>query len=166
MPRMRAFGPGLLCAMLAAGCSDLAMGCSVERRAEAPVADAAAAAGLPHGDHSPHHGGVVMMKADVHFEAVLEPSGSYRLYFSDATRADLPASMAERASITVIRAGEPPEGVPLRIDESGESWMGQGKPVKDPSQTTARIAYTWRGEEPYWIDVPFDIRPTRTEAHR
>ena len=70
-------------------------------------------------------------------------------------RQDLPASTALRASLTIARKGAPPEGVELQIDEAGESWIGQGQPVADPSATTARVAYTLRGEEPYWIDLPF-----------
>lgn len=107
-----------------------------------------------------------MMKGDLHYEVVLDRSGRYRLYFTDALRADLPASTAARASITVMRPGEPPESVALEIDEAGESWVGQGKPVANPAGATARIAYTLRGDEPYWIDLPFDARPTRTEAHQ
>jgi hypothetical protein len=140
----------------------LAAGCGGETTPPAVEAEPAAA----HGDHSPHHGGVVMMKGDLHYEVVLEPSGRYRIYFSDARRQDLPASTAMHASITVARKDAPPEGVALQIDEAGESWIGQGQPVADPAATTARIAYTLRGEDPYWIDLPFDVKPTRTEAHR
>jgi hypothetical protein len=127
------------------------VGCGTE--ADPPVVDAQPA--VAHGDHSPHHGGVVMMKGDLHYEVVLDPSGRYRLYFTDATRQDLPATTAARASITIARKDAPPEGVELRIDEAGESWIGQGRPVADPATTTARVAYTLRGEEPYWIDLPF-----------
>lgn len=104
-----------------------------------------------------------MMKGDLHYEAVLAPSGQYRLYFTDASRADLPASAAERASITIARPGERPEGIQLRIDDTGDSWFGQGKPVASPATTTARIAYTIRGEEPYWIDLPF-VPPVGTQG--
>ncbi len=99
-----------------------------------------------------------MMKGDLHYEVVLDDSGRYQLYFTDATRAELPAAAAANVSITLMRPGEPPEGIELRIDDAGESWIGQGRPVKDPSKTTARVAYTVRGEEPYWIDLPFDVK--------
>jgi hypothetical protein len=56
--------------------------------------------------------------------------------------------------VTVTRGGAAPESVRLQIDESGESWVGRGRPVDDPARTTARVAYTAQGT-PYWIDVPF-----------
>jgi hypothetical protein len=130
-----------------------ALGCGTE--ADAPRPAASVQTGTAHGDHSPHHGGVVMMKGDLHYEVVLDPTGRYRLYFTDAMRQDLPASTAMRASLTIARKGAPPEGVALQIDEAGESWTGQGRSVADPATTTARLAYTLRGEEPYWIDLPF-----------
>jgi hypothetical protein len=102
----------------------------------------------------------------MHYEVVLDARGRYRLFFTDATRADLPASAAATASITLMRPGEPPEGIELQIDEAGESWVGQGRPVKDPATTTARVAYTIRGEEPYWIDLPFDSKNSTADPHR
>jgi hypothetical protein len=153
-----------LLALACAGCSEFAVGCRADTSPPAStIVDSAATAA--HGDHSPHHGGVVMMKGDLHYEVVLDANGRYRLYFTDATRADLPAAAAASASITLMRKGEPPEGIELRIDESGESWVGQGRPVKDPSTTTARVSYTIRGEEPYWIDLPFDIKNS-ADPHR
>jgi hypothetical protein len=134
-----------------------------------PAAPAVATASAPaHGDHSPHHDGVVMMKGDLHYEVVLDPAGRYRMYFTDATRADLPAATAVHAAITVMRPGEPPEGVELQIDEAGESWVGEGRPVLQPTRATARISYTIRGEEPYWIDLPFvaTVDPTAPDPHR
>lgn len=96
-----------------------------------------------------------MMKGDLHYEVAFDASGRYRMYFTDATRADLPAATAANASVTVTRPGEPPEGVELRIDEAGESWIGEGRPVDQPEKTMVRVSYTIRGEEPYWIDLPF-----------
>src|SRR5262245_2935544 len=62
----------------------------------APSAAGASASGegsVPHGDHNPHHGGVVMMKGELHYEVVVDPSGqAHRLYFTDAIREDLPAT--------------------------------------------------------------------------
>jgi hypothetical protein len=95
------------------------------------------------------------MKGDLHYEVVLDASGrEYRLYFSDATREDLPASLASSASLTIRRAGEAEEAIPLQIDAAGESWVGSGRVVRDPAKTTARVAFTV-GNEPYWIDVGF-----------
>jgi hypothetical protein len=155
----------LLVAMLAAGCGSggFAIGCGAD--GPAPVVTDTGSATVPHGDHSPHHGGVVMMKGDLHYEVVLDPAGRYRLYFTDATRADLPAATAATASITITRPGDKPEGVELRIDDAGESWIGEGRPVSEPSKTTSRVAFTVRGEEPYWIDLPFDVRVS-ADPHR
>ena len=163
MQAMRAWRWVLLAAM-SAGCSDLAVGCGADT---APPATAETAEPVvPHGDHSAHHGGVVMMKGDLHYEVVLDPAGRYRLYFTDATRADLPAATAANASITVTRPDGAPEGIELRIDDTGESWIGEGRPVADPTKTTSRVSFTLRGEEPYWIDLPFDAQPTRSGAHQ
>jgi hypothetical protein len=153
-----------LLAVACAGCGDFVVGCGADTPPPASTAVESAPT-TAHGDHSPHHGGIVMMKGDVHYEVVLEPEGRYRLYFTDATRADLPAAAAANASITLMRKGEAPEGIELRIDEAGESWVGQGRPVADPSTTTARVAYTLRGEEPYWIDLAFDAK-TAADPHK
>ncbi len=148
---MRAMGLVLLLAGLLS-----AAACGRDVPSDAAVAETVPVAA--HGDHSPHHGGVVMMKGDLHYELVLDPRGRYRLYFTDAARGELPAAAASTASITLMRRGEPPEGVELQIDDAGESWVGQGRPVTDPSATTVRVSYTIRGEEPYWIDLPFDVK--------
>jgi hypothetical protein len=112
----------------------------------------------PHGDHNPHHGGVVMMKGELHYEVALDPAGrSHRLFFTDAVREDLPASIASSASLTIRRPGGADEVIALQIDSAGESWLGSGRPVDDPAQTTVRVAFTIQGE-PYWIDVPFEAR--------
>jgi hypothetical protein len=118
----------------------------------------AAAGTVPHGDHNPHHGGVVMMRGDLHYEVVLDPAGKSQLFFSDAIREDLPASLASGVSITVRRTGEADEVVALEIDGSGESWIGSGRPVADPAKTMVRIAFTVGGE-PYSIDLPFRPSP-------
>jgi hypothetical protein len=163
---MRTVRPWILFACLTSiGCSGgCAIGCGTDGPQQGVVVQAEPT--MAHGDHSPHHGGIVMMNGDLHYEVVLDRAGRYRLYFSDAMRQDLPASTALRASLTIARKGAAAEGVELQIDESGESWVGQGQPVTDPTSTTARLAYTLRGEEPYWIDLPFDAKPTRTEAHQ
>jgi len=109
----------------------------------------------PHGDHNPHHGGVVLMNGDLHYEVVLDPAGrSHRLFFSDAVREDLPASIASSVALTIRRPGATDELIPLQIDGTGESWTGSGQTIRDPVKTTVRVAFTIKGES-YWIDVPF-----------
>jgi len=122
--------------------------------AQPAVAPPAQAATVPHGDHNPHHGGIVMMKGDLHYEVVLDPGGRCQLFFSDAVREDLPASIASSASIVVRRAGQADETIPLEIDATGESWIGAGRAVADAATTSVRLAFTVSGE-PYSIDLPF-----------
>jgi hypothetical protein len=120
--------------------------------AAAPVSEGSTTE-IPHGDHRPHHEGVVYMHGDLHFEVVLDRRGQHRVYFSDAMREDLPASAASSVTITVNRPGWSPEQLPARIDDEGEAWVADGAPV-DSEDATARIAFDNHGE-PYWIDVPF-----------
>jgi len=112
---------------------------------------------VPHGDHNPHHGGVVLMKGeDLHYEVVLDRTGkSYQVFFTDAAREDLPASIATDVALTIRRPGAPDEKVAMRIDEFGESWVGSGPPVAPAAAATVRVAFSIRNE-PYWIDIPYD----------
>jgi hypothetical protein len=148
---------GVLAAV--AACAYLAVGCS--RSADIPPVQAIPAAStpaaggtVPHGDHNPHFGGLVLMNGDLHFEVVLDRNGGARVYFSDATRNELPAATASEVTVTITRTSQAPEIVALHIDESGESWVGRGSPVADPPEATVRVAYTSHGK-PYFIDVPY-----------
>jgi hypothetical protein len=139
------------------------VGCNkapVESPAGAPAAEPPKAT-VPHGDHKPHHGGVVMMKGnDLHYEVVLDKSGTAQLFFTDAIREDLPASIATGVSLTIRRPGAPDEPVAMRIDEFGESWIGSGRPISITPDTTVRVAFTVH-QEPYWIDVPYANPPAQ-----
>jgi len=97
-----------------------------------------------------------MMKGDdLHYEVVLDPAGrSHRVYFTDAVREDLPASIASEVAITIRRPHAADERIVMRIDEAGESWIGGGHPVVAAAPTTVRVAFTIRNE-PYWIDLPY-----------
>jgi hypothetical protein len=145
----------MLAAVIVSACAASACrrGDDTPALAAQPASAAAAAGGtVPHGDHNPHFGGLVLMNGDLHFEAVLGRDGGARVYFSDATRTELPAATASEVTVTITQASHPPEVIALHIDDSGESWIGRGRPVDDPG-ATARIAYTSRGR-PYFIDVP------------
>ncbi len=107
----------------------------------------------PHGDHSPHHGGLVLMKGELHYEVVIDPNGKHAIWFSDAVREDLPASVASKVTMTVMRPNAPPEALALSIDESGESWATTGKPVAG-NEVLVKVSFVARGE-PYEIEIPY-----------
>lgn len=107
----------------------------------------------PHGDHSPHHGGMVLMQGELHYEVVLDPNGRHSVWFSDAVREDLPASVASKVEMTVMRPNVKPEPLTLTIDESGESWIASGQPVAG-SDVMVKLAFVARGE-PIEIEIPF-----------
>jgi hypothetical protein len=109
----------------------------------------------PHGDHSAHHGGMVLMNGEVHYEVVLDRGGKHRIWFSDAVREDLPASQAAKVTMVVIRKGAPEETLALTIDESGESWVAAGQPVV-PGDVTVKVSYVLGGE-PFEIEIPFTL---------
>ena len=89
---------------------------------------------------------------------VLDPTGrDHRVYFSDAIREDLPASVASDVALAIKRPAQSDEIVAMRIDDAGESWVGRGRSVTHPAGTIARLAFSIR-REPYWIDLPF-VRP-------
>jgi len=149
---MRALAVMVLCAGLTAACGRGEQ--AAPALAVRPAGTAATPGGdtVPHGDHNPHFGGLVLMNGDLHFEVVLARDGSARVYFSDATRAELPAATASAVTITITQKSKAPDVIALHIDDSGESCVGRGAPIDDPA-AMARVAYTSQGK-PYFIDVP------------
>jgi hypothetical protein len=115
-------------------------------------------AALPHMDHSPKHGGLVLMRGDTHFEVVLSKEGRCQVFFTDATRTELPASFAEEVDMGLATVGGERQNVPLQIDPEGRTWIGQLKMTSDP-QAIVRVTYLAPGEQPYWIDVPLSAWP-------
>lgn len=109
----------------------------------------------PHGDHSPHHGGMVLMQEELHYEVVFDPRGRHRIWFSDAVREDLPASVARDVRMTVARPGAPPEALALEIDDAGESWVARGNPVSG-DKVMVTVNFVAQGS-PHEIEIPFLI---------
>jgi hypothetical protein len=107
----------------------------------------------PHGDHTPHHDGLVMMNGDMHYEVVFDKTGKHRVWFSDAVREELPASIASNVVMVVTRPMGAAETLALAIDDSGESWVAAGAPL-DESGTMVKLTYAVRGE-PFEIEIPF-----------
>jgi hypothetical protein len=125
--------------------------------AAAPITVETAPAGaMAHGDHTPHHGGTVYMFKELHYEVVLDRHGHHLVYFSDAAREDLPASVASAVTLTVKRAALPPEILKAVIHDDGECWVADGTPVGEAA-ATARVDFVV-DRAPYWIDVPFLTR--------
>jgi len=119
--------------------------------AAARPSDGTHSAGIPHGDHTPKYGGIVMMNGDLHFEVVATPGGEFRVYFSDEMRRELPASIVSEVEIAVMTVGKPPVVMKLNVDEAGEYWAGHGQLMADAA-TTLRVSYQSEGEK-YWIDI-------------
>ncbi|MEP7123955.1 MAG: hypothetical protein ABJE95_23715 [Byssovorax sp.] len=88
----------------------------------------------PHVDHSPRHGGVVMMSGDVHIELVVGPSGSVFLYPSNATRTPIPPSEAQ-GTIRIDRPGSRAI-LPLRPDPASGALTVAGPPPKAAADYT------------------------------
>lgn len=107
------------------------------------------------------------MHGDLHFEVVLDVEGRHRVYLSDAVRTELPAAAVSRVSMTVLRpSGESPESLELSIDEYGESWIADGRPVEE-EESVALVSLTHEGV-PYEIELPFlrkDPDPQAPDPH-
>jgi hypothetical protein len=56
----------------------------------------------PHGDHSPHHGGLVLMNGEMHYEVVFDPPGKHRVVVQRRVREDLPASIATASTMVIV----------------------------------------------------------------
>ena len=108
----------------------------------------------PHGDHFPRRGGLVLMQGELHYEVVLDRNGKHAIWFSDAVREDLPASVASKVAMTVMRPNARDEVLSLAIDESGESWIASGQPVAG-DDVMVKVTFVARGE-PFEIEIPFE----------
>ena len=111
-------------------------------------------AATPHGDHTPHHGGAVLMHRDLHYEVVLPPEGGARLYLTDEVREDLPASVVSSVVIEIARPTAAPEPIELAMDAGGEFWSGRGRPVAG-SGATVRVGFAYDNET-VSVDLPYE----------
>jgi hypothetical protein len=68
-------------------------------------------------------------------------------------RTELPASVAANVRVEVSRPGGPVETLALAIDEAGESWVGQGRPVAG-DEVMVKFSYDLRGV-PHEVETPF-----------
>ena len=101
----------------------------------------------------PHHGGLVLMNGDIHYEVLLGRDGRHQIWFSDAVRNDLPASIAQNLTLEFTRPSGPVEVVKPAIDDSGESWIATSRAL-DGDGVMVKIRYSLQGE-PHEVEVPF-----------
>jgi hypothetical protein len=106
----------------------------------------------PHGDHTPRHGGMVLMNGDIHYEIVFAGDGRHQIWFTDAIRSDLPASIASGVTMEIARPGEPVEVARLAIDDSGEAWVASARPITGEG-VMVKVRYALQGT-PHEIEVP------------
>lgn len=108
--------------------------------------------GVVHGDHDAHHGGFVMMYRDLHCEVVLKATGQVQLYYTDAMRADLPASVVSQVAVEIERPGGKSESVPMALSAGGDFWEGK---TKAPVAATAmlHVAFVFQ-TEPVVVNLP------------
>jgi hypothetical protein len=99
---------------------------------------------------------MVLMKGELHYEVVLDSKGRHAIWFSDAVREDLPASVASKVAMIVSRPAASPEFLTLAIDDSGESWVASGREVTG-DDVMVTVTFVARGE-PVEIEIPFTNR--------
>ena len=79
-----------------------------------------------------------MMNGEMHYEVVFDKTGKHRVWFSNAVREDLPASVAAHVVMVVTRPMGAAEMLALTIDESGESWVAAGRSEEHTSELQSR----------------------------
>jgi len=136
--------------VLSAACSSKPAEPPVETTKK-PVDSQHAGITTPHGDHSAHHGGLVLMNGETHYEVVFGKDGKHQVWFSDAVREDLPASIASNVVMVVSPKMGAAETFVLKIDDSGESWIADGNQLA--SGDIVKLTFSMRGA-PYEIEIP------------
>jgi hypothetical protein len=121
------------------------------------VSAAAQHGSATHGDHNPHHGGLVDMWGVLHYEVALPPAGGVTVYFTDELRNDLPASTVKRVRVEIVRPDRSIEPVAMAISRAGDAWVGRSRPVSDP-KSVVRLAFVHRGGEAI-VEVYADALP-------
>lgn len=115
-----------------------------------------------HGNHNPDHGGAVLMHMDLHYEVVLRPQGGVQIYYTDAMRNELPASVVSDVAVEIERPGSKIEPVEMAIGATGEYWEGVSEPVSDP-RSVVRVAFVYQGE-PVLVNLPGSYWPNLGKA--
>ena len=114
-----------------------------------------------HGSHDASFGGLVMMYIDLHFEVVLGEEGGVSLYYSDASRAPLPAAVVSDVQVDILRDGAAIETVSMSASDAGDYWSGDSTEITE-KETIVRVAFVFQGE-PVVFELPARIFPSMME---
>jgi len=114
-----------------------------------------------HGSHDANFGGLVMMYIDLHFEVVLGEEGGVSLYYSDASRAPLPAAVVSDVQVDILRDGAAIETVSMSASDAGDYWSGDSTEITE-KETIVRVAFVFQGE-PVVFELPARIFPSMME---
>ena len=92
------------------------------------------------------------MNGEVHYEVVLDRAGKHRIWFSNAVREDLPASVASKVMMIVAPAGG------LTSSDAGDRRerreLGRGGSARRRQRRDGDGQFVVRGE-PFEIEIPF-----------
>lgn len=109
--------------------------------------------GLAHHDHTPLHGGVVLMSGDDHVELLAEPGGVYRLWYTDAWRRPLKDGV--KATL-VVKTPSGEERVPLAPTGAPDGELRGRGAARDGEARAVHLDGFARG---YPVKTRFDLRP-------
>jgi hypothetical protein len=109
--------------------------------------------GLRHHDHTPLHGGIVLMSGDDHAELLAEPGGVYRLWYTDGWRRPLTSDV--KATLVVKTAAGDETLLLLPTGAKDGELRAQGKAQDDVARTVLLDGFA-RG----WpVKQQFEVRP-------
>lgn len=134
-------GITIFLAALAAGCSSRES-VTAETQSPAQRTSESRPAALP---SRPKYRGTGTVNDALHVDVSVLRSGEYNVALTDARGDELPASNASNVAIAFKRPTPRANSVSLKIDDSGEKWVGRGPADLDPA-ATALVTLSYRGE--------------------
>jgi hypothetical protein len=108
-------------------------------------------AASPH-DHTSHHGGLVLMDGELHFELFVGFDGRHRVHYTDGQRRPLPPAAMKSVRLTIKHGEGKIEELTLLPAEGG-SWRATGRAIEGAA-IDVTLTHLTRAGHRYSIDVP------------
>jgi hypothetical protein len=108
-------------------------------------------AAAPH-DHTSHHGGLVLMDGELHFELFVGFDGRHRVHYTDGHRRPLPPGAMKSVHLKIKHGTGTDEELTLLSGEGG-AWSGRGRLI-DGAKVDVTLTHVTRTGHRYSIDVP------------